>query len=95
MREKHVIVNVKSDIFHTDYYQIEGNMIEKSESCMLIEKNNIYQKSTVGGYTLSSQYEMKEQRKPYVVILFNNSGNEAIFFKYLEDAHKFYTSEKI
>jgi hypothetical protein len=95
MRKKHVIVNVKSDVFLTDYYQIEGNRIEESESGMLVEKTNIHQKNTDGGYTSSSQYDVKEQSKPYVVILFNNGGNEAIFFKYLEDAHKFYESEKL
>jgi len=95
MNKKHVIVNAKSDIFLTDYFQIEGNIIEKSESSMLIEKTNIYQKNTDGGYTLSSQYDVKEQRKPYAVILFNNEGNETVFFKYLEDAYTFYKSERL
>ena len=95
MNKKHVIVNTKSDVFLTDYFQIEGNMLEKSESSMLMEKINIHQKNTGGGYTSASQYDVKEQNRPFVVILFNKGGNEAVFFKYLEDAYRFYESKKL
>jgi hypothetical protein len=94
MARKHVLVNIKSDVFLTDYYQIEGNIMEESESCMLLEKTNILQKSKDSGYTSSSQYDVKEQSKPYIVILFNDRGNEAVFFNYLEDALKFYECKK-
>jgi hypothetical protein len=90
---RHIIVNIKSDVFLTDHYQIEGNIIEESNSCMLLEKTNVYQKNVGSGYTSSSQFDMIEQSKPYAVIMFNKGENEAVFFKFLEDARKFYGSK--
>jgi hypothetical protein len=88
-----IAVNVKSDVFLTDHYQIEGNVIEESESVMLLEKTKIYQKNVGSGYTLASQFDSIEQSKPYAVIMFNKGKNEVMFFKYLEDARKFYESK--
>jgi hypothetical protein len=93
MTRRHIIVNAKSDVFLTDHYQIEGNIIEKSNLSMLLEKTNIYQKNIGSGYTSSSQFDAIEQSKPYAVIMFNEGKNEVMFFKYLEDARKFYDSK--
>ena len=93
MTRKSVTVNVKSDVFLTDHYQIEGNIIEESDSVMLLEKTKTYQKNVGSGYTSASQFDAIEQSKPYAVIIFNKGDNEAMFFKYLEDARKFYESK--
>jgi hypothetical protein len=93
MTRRRIIVNAKSDVFLTDYYQIEGNIIEESESCMLLEKTNTQQKNVGSGYTSSSQFDAIEQSKPYAVIMLNKGENEVMFFKYLEDARKFYLSK--
>lgn len=93
MTRRHIIENIKSDVFLTDHYQIEGNIIEESNSCMLLEKTNTYQKNVGSGYTSSSQFDTIEQSKPYAVVMFNKGENEAVFFKFLEDARKFYESK--
>jgi hypothetical protein len=93
MSRKRIIVNVKSDVFLTDHYQIEGNIIEASNLCMLLEKTSTQQKNVGSGYTPSSQFDAIEQSKPYAVIMLNKDENEVEFFKYLEDARKFYESK--
>jgi hypothetical protein len=90
---RHVVVKVKSDVFLTDYYQIEGNIIEESNLCMLLEKTKINQKNIGSGYTSSSQFDAIEQSKPYAVIMFHEGNNEVMFFRDFDDAHKFYESK--
>jgi hypothetical protein len=60
---------------------------------MLVEKTNTYQKNVGSGYTSSSQFDAREQKKPYAVIMRHEEGNEAIFFNHVEDARKFFQSK--
>jgi hypothetical protein len=92
MARKRIMIPVKSDVFLTDSYQIEGNILEESKRGMLLEKTHTHQKNPDGSYTLSSQFDAKEQRQPYVVIRIKQDENEAVFFKHLEDAQRFYTT---
>jgi hypothetical protein len=93
------IIQVKNSDDSIDYYIIDGNILKKSNKCVLIEGTTLWKKSSEGEYTPSLLYHKPDGTRPYIVILFNKHHTslvkhheyDARFFDNFKDAQRYYS----
>lgn len=76
--------------------QIIGEILEICKECVLLEKHEILQLHKGEGFmpTDVKSYLHPNFEKPYVVIYFNENGNDALFFDDLDTAYEYYRNKK-
>jgi hypothetical protein len=93
------IIQVKNSDDSTDYYIIDGNILKKSNKCVLVEGTTLWKKSSEGEYTPSLLYHKTDGTRPYVVIVFGKHHAslvkhyeyDARFFDNFIDAQRYYS----
>lgn len=94
MNRNRDIIKIKSKSNKNENLYLEGNIIKQSSMVMLIEKTSVRQEDKFGDFSLSSQFNADELKKPFAVILKSNNENEASFFDDIEQAKIFYEKQK-
>jgi len=92
-------IQVKTSDDSIDHYIIDGNILKKSKTCILLEETTLWKKSSESEYTPSLLYNKPESIRPYVVILLDKHQNplnihleyDARFFDNFEDALRYYS----
>lgn len=85
-------IQVKTSDDSIDHYIIDGNILKKSKTCILLEETTLWKKSSEGEYTPSLLYDKPEGTRPYVVILLDKHLEyDARFFDNFEDALRYYS----
>ena len=93
------IIQVKNSDDSKDYYIIDGNILKKSNKCVLVEGTTLWKKSSEGEYTPSFLYHKIDGTRPYVVIVFGkhhvslvkHHECDARFFDNFKDAQRYYS----
>jgi len=93
------VIQVKINEDSITHYIIDGNILKKSKTCILLEETTLWEKSKDGDYSPSSSDVEPERKRPYVVILCykdhdlldSTKENDARFFDNLEDALRYYS----
>lgn len=92
-------IQVKTLDNSTEHYIVDGDILKKSETCILLEGTTLWKKSSEKENTPSLLYDKSEGKRPYVVVLFDKYYNfvdkkhehHAKFFNNLNDAQRYYS----
>ena len=92
------MIQVKTDEDSTAHYMIDGNILIKSKTSILLEETALWIKSSDGKYTSSILYDKSEKKRPFLVILFDEHHDpsdkyheyDARFFDNFEEAMRYY-----
>lgn len=93
MDRRREVIKIKKDD-RTDYLYLVGNVLDHSENIMLMELINLRQKDKYDNFSLSEEYKSGEQIKPFAVVIFDENGDDAIFFDDKEQANIFFDKQK-
>ena len=94
-----MVIQVKINEDSITHYIIDGNILKKSKTCILLEETTLWGKSKDGDYSTSSADDEPKRKQPYAVILCDKDHdlldstqeNDARFFDNFEEAHRYYT----
>jgi hypothetical protein len=93
-----IVIQVITNEDSIDHFLVDGNVLKKSETCILVEEKTRWKKTSEGSYIPNVPYTEQNNKQSYAVILFDehckildkNHEYNARFFDNLQDAQRYY-----